>query len=99
MPDPVPARVARARHRRLMKAQATVVAEKLDALAGTEATVLLETPPARRGEPWTGRTERQAPDDIDGVTFVRGLPATARVGDFVRVRYVGHTDYDLVAEI
>ena len=98
MPNPVPARVARARHRRLMKAQAAVVAEKLDALAGTEATVLLESPPARRGEPWTGRTERQAPDDIDGVTFVRGLPATARVGDFVRVRYVGHTDYDLVAE-
>ena len=98
MPDPVPARVARARHRRLMKAQAAVVAEKLDALAGTEATVLLESPPARRGEPWTGRTERQAPDDIDGVTFVRGLPATARVGDFVRVRYVGHTDYDLVAD-
>ena len=99
MPNPVPARVARTRHRRLMKAQAAIVAEKLDALADTEATVLLEAPPARRGDPWTGRSERQAPDDIDGVTYVRGLPASARVGDFVRVRYTGHTDYDLVAEV
>ena len=81
-----------------MKTQAAIVAEKLDALAGAEATVLLEAPPVRRGDPWTGRTERQAPDDIDGVTYVRGLPASARVGDFVRVRYTGHTDYDLLAD-
>ena len=99
MPDPVPARVAESRRRRLMRAQAKVVAAKLDALAGAEATVLLETPPARRGGPWVGRTERQAPDDIDGVTFVRRVPASARPGDFLRVRYVGRTDYDLVAEM
>ena len=99
MPGRVAARTAESRRRRLMEAQAAVVAEKLDGLVGAEATVLLESPPARRGDPWTGRSERQAPDDIDGVTYVRGLPATARVGDFVRIRYVGHTDYDLVAEV
>ena len=99
MPGRVAARTAESRRRRLMEAQAAVVAEKLDALVGAEATVLLEAPPARRGDPWTGRSERQAPDNIDGVTYVRGLPATARVGDFVRVRYTGHTDYDLISEI
>ena len=99
MPGRVAARTAESRRRRLMEAQAAVVAEKLDALVGAEATVLLESPPARRGDPWTGRSERQAPDDIDGVTYVHGLPATARVGDFVRVRYTGYTDYDLISEI
>ena len=98
MPKPVAARTAEARRDRLMSAQAQVVAERLDALVGTETTVLLETPPAARGKPWTGRSERQAPDDIDGVTFVRGLPSSAKVGDFVRCRIVGHTDYDLVAD-
>lgn len=99
MPGRPSARVAEARRARLMAAQAEVVAEKLAALMGTEDEVLLETPPAKRGAPWTGRTGRQAPDGIDGVTFVRGVPAGAKPGDFLRVRFVGRTDYDLVAEV
>ena len=98
MPKRPSVRVAEARRDRLMAAQAEVVAEKLAALVGTEDEVLLETPPARRGAPWTGRTGRQAPDDIDGVTYVRGVPAGAKPGDFLRVRIVGRADYDLVAE-
>lgn len=98
MPGKVPARTAEARRRRLMEAQARIVAETLEGLVGTEATALLEAPPAEPGAPWTARTERQAPDDIDGVTYVRGLGAKARPGDFVRVRIAGHTDYDLVAD-
>jgi len=40
------------------------------------------------------RGEADAPD-IDGRVYVRGnLPA----GEFARVRIVGHTDYDLMAE-
>ena len=98
MPGRPSPRAAKARRDRLMAAQAGIVAAKLDALVGTQDEVLLETPPARRGAPWTGRTGRQAPDDIDGVTFVRGVPAGARPGDFVRVRIAGHTDYDLLAD-
>ncbi len=50
------------------------------------------TVPARG---WTvARSEADAPD-IDGRVYVRGrLPA----GEFHRVRIVGHTDYDLLAE-
>jgi ribosomal protein S12 methylthiotransferase len=41
-----------------------------------------------------GRGQADAPD-IDGRVYVRGkLP----VGEFVRVKIVGHTDYDLIAE-
>jgi ribosomal protein S12 methylthiotransferase len=41
-----------------------------------------------------GRGEADAPD-IDGRVYVRGkLP----VGEFARVKIVGHTDYDLIAE-
>ena len=98
MPGQVPERTARRRRDRLMRLQAGIVAETLQSLVGSETTVLLETPPARRGGAWTGRSGRQAPDDIDGVTFVRGLPASARAGDFVRCRVVGRTDYDLLAK-
>jgi ribosomal protein S12 methylthiotransferase len=41
-----------------------------------------------------GRGEADAPD-IDGRIYIRGhLP----VGEFARVKIVGHTDYDLIAE-
>ena len=97
MPGRVSPRTAESRRRRLMQAQAEVVAEKLDSLVGARQTVLLETPPPRRGGPWSGRSERQAPDDIDGVTLVEGLPSTAKPGDFVECVVTGHSDYDVFA--
>ena len=40
------------------------------------------------------RGEADAPD-IDGRVYLRGkLP----IGEFARVRIIGHTDYDLIAE-
>ena len=41
------------------------------------------------------RGEADAPD-IDGRVFIRGH---APVGDFARVKIIGHTDYDLIAEV
>ncbi len=40
------------------------------------------------------RGEADAPD-IDGRVYVRG---TLPIGEFARVKIIGHTDYDLVAE-
>jgi len=41
-----------------------------------------------------GRSQADAPD-IDGRVYMRGkLP----IGEFARVKVVGHTDYDLIAE-
>jgi ribosomal protein S12 methylthiotransferase len=47
-----------------------------------------------RGRYLVGRGEADAPD-IDGRVFVRGRLAP---GEFARVRVIGHTDYDLIAE-
>jgi ribosomal protein S12 methylthiotransferase len=43
---------------------------------------------------WVARGEADAPD-IDGRVYLRGK---ATVGAFARVKVVGHTDYDLIAE-
>jgi ribosomal protein S12 methylthiotransferase len=50
--------------------------------------------PGGRGDFLIARSQADAPD-IDGRVYVRGrLP----VGAFARVRIIGHTDYDLLAE-
>lgn len=47
-----------------------------------------------RGKYLIARSESDAPD-IDGRVYIRGkLPA----GEFARVKIIGHTDYDLIAE-
>ena len=47
-----------------------------------------------QGRYLVGRGEADAPD-IDGRVYVRGrLP----LGEFARVKIIGHTDYDLIAE-
>jgi ribosomal protein S12 methylthiotransferase len=53
-----------------------------------------ELPKGGQGSYWLARGEADAPD-IDGRVYVRGtLPA----GEFARVKVIGHTDYDLIAE-
>ncbi len=47
-----------------------------------------------KGRYLVGRGEADAPD-IDGRVYVRG---DLRQGEFARVKVVGHTDYDLIAE-
>jgi ribosomal protein S12 methylthiotransferase len=47
-----------------------------------------------RGKYLIGRGEADAPD-IDGRVYIRGL---LPIGQFARVKIVGHTDYDLIAE-
>lgn len=89
--------VAENRRRKLMRRQARIVKSLLDAKVGTVTRILLEAPPEEDGR-WEGRTEGQAPDDIDGVTYVAGVPASARPGDFADVEITGHGDYDLFAE-
>ena len=47
-----------------------------------------------KGHYLVGRGEADAPD-IDGRVYVRGQ---APVGEFARVKIIGHTDYDLIGE-
>jgi ribosomal protein S12 methylthiotransferase len=48
-----------------------------------------------KGRYLVARGEADAPD-IDGRVYVQGR---AKVGEFARVKVVGHTDYDLLAEV
>jgi ribosomal protein S12 methylthiotransferase len=47
-----------------------------------------------KGHYFVGRGEADAPD-IDGRVYIRGR---VPVGEFARVKVIGHTDYDLIAE-
>jgi ribosomal protein S12 methylthiotransferase len=92
LPGKVPRAVARSRYRRLAAAQRAVVAEKLAALVGSEAPVLVD---ARVGSGLAlGRLPSQAPE-IDGIVYLKG---DARPGDLVRSRISGVRDVDLEAE-
>ncbi len=51
--------------------------------------------PALRGDYLVARGEGDAPD-IDGRVYIAGSQLS--VGSFARVKIVGHTDYDLIAE-
>ena len=46
---------------------------------------------------FVARGEADAPD-IDGRVYVRVPPAGLSIGEFARVKIIGHTDYDLIAE-
>ncbi len=48
-----------------------------------------------RGRYLVARGEADAPD-IDGRVYIRGK---VQVGEFTKVKVVGHTDYDLIAEV
>ena len=47
-----------------------------------------------KGHYFVGRGEADAPD-IDGRVYIRGK---VPIGEFTRVKIIGHTDYDLIAE-
>jgi len=50
-----------------------------------------------KGHYFVGRGEADAPD-IDGRVYVRAAKSALPVGQFVKVKVIGHTDYDLIAE-
>ena len=88
--------LAEERRMRLLSLQREIVDGKAAALIGKDAEALLECPLSAERE-WSGRTARQAPE-VDGITMIANVPDGAGVGDFIRVRYTGQSDYDLVAE-
>jgi ribosomal protein S12 methylthiotransferase len=90
----VPRRVARERYQRLAKLQAGIQAEKLGALVGAEAAVLVDHAiGSGRGR---GRLSSQAPE-LDGVVFLEGA---VQPGALVRARITGvKGGVDLEAEV
>lgn len=96
MPDIPSLEVAEERRERLMTQQKKRVASQARALKGTTDVVLLEHLAPNRGGYVRGRTARQAPE-VDGETWVRGVPKTAKRGDFLLVNYHGYRDMNLLS--
>jgi ribosomal protein S12 methylthiotransferase len=97
-PDDV---TAERRRDTLMRQQAALVNERLTRLHGKEDVVLLEQrhmdEDGNETPWWAARSASQAPEELDGITLVADVPAEAVPGQFARVRYTGHTDYDAEA--
>ena len=99
MGDEPDAETAERRRDEVLRLQQDISRRRLAALVGRDDIVLLEAPSPENGKgAWTGRSSAQAPDDIDGVTYVFGVPAAAQPGDLLPVRYTGSDEYDLIAE-
>ncbi len=90
--------VAESRRRKIMKRQAKIAKKTLESMVGTLTRVLLEVPPEEEDGLWEGRNYGQAPDDIDGVSYIRNVPPNTQPGAFVNVKIIGAEDYDLVCE-
>ena len=51
-----------------------------------------------KGHYYVARGEADAPD-IDGRVYIRAPKGALTVGEFAKVKIIGHTDYDLIAEV
>src|SRR3989338_6058479 len=89
--------VKKSRFRRLMKAQAKVSMKKNRFLVGRTLKVLVEGLSDETEFLLTGRSMQQAPDNIDGITYIN--KGTASPGDIVQVTVTDAGEYDLVGEI
>jgi ribosomal protein S12 methylthiotransferase len=96
MDELVPAKVARARHRQLMKIQRPISRRKQKARIGTEIEVLVDGPSSESEFLLEGRFWGQAPE-VDGKVFLAN--GSARPGEIRRAIVTAAADYDLVADL
>ncbi len=93
--NPVPARVAKKRHRTLMLTQRRISEELNRKLVGRTLTVLVDKN-LKPGSSWyTGRTEYQAPE-IDGSVYFK-TSSPLKPGDMITVRVTAASPYSLLA--
>ncbi len=91
LPDPVPAKVMRARRDALMAAQQPLSLANNAKWVGRELDVLIES---RQADDATGRSFRDAPE-IDGSVLIENC--SAQPGQLVRARVTAAQPYDLTA--
>ncbi len=97
--DKVPAKIAAARHRKLMRAQKAIAHRKHQALIGQELEVLVEGVSDEHEYVQMGRHAGQAPE-IDGQVYLEGPEVEAvQPGELRRVLVTQAADYDLVGEV
>jgi ribosomal protein S12 methylthiotransferase len=95
--DDVPARVKKARQRKLMTLQKRLVRKKARARLGHRVLAIVEGASPDHDLVVRARAEWQAPD-IDSVLYLTDCdPSAYNPGDLVEVELVGARDYDLIA--
>ena len=97
MKGQIPENVKEFRIKKIMKAQAKVAKEKNRLLLGKIINVLVEGVSEESEFLLCGRSMQQAPDNIDGITYIN--KGTASPGDIVPVLITDAGEYDLVGEI
>jgi ribosomal protein S12 methylthiotransferase len=98
LPGQVPEDVKLERQAELMRIQAAISRERLEARVGTEVDVLVEGLAQESALLLRGRTRFQAPD-VDGQVYITSAPPGVRVGEIRRLRITQAADYDLVGEL
>jgi ribosomal protein S12 methylthiotransferase len=96
MADDVPAKVAAARHRKLMTLQRGISKKKLKRMIGREIEVLVEGVSDESELLLEGRHRGQAPE-IDGKVHLAN--GTAPIGTITKALVTHAADYDLVADL
>ena len=96
MTDLVPAKVARARHRTLVKTQRPISRKKQKARIGDIVEVLVDGESSESEFLLEGRFWGQAPE-VDGKIYLAN--GTAKPGEIRRALVTAAADYDLVADL
>jgi len=101
LPDPVPEQIKEERYARLMEVTERISTARLAAKVGRTLPVIID----EVGEPdedgdigATGRSQADAPE-IDGLVYLRNVPAALAAGDFVQVTVEDADAHDLLGVI
>jgi len=99
LPNPVPARLARARQKKLMALQRKISRRRMRQLVGRSVPVLVEGRSEETELLFRGRLESQAPE-IDGQVLINEFEGKAPAeGEFRYATITDSHDYDLVAKL
>ena len=87
----------KARYRKIMELQQTIVEEKLKEKVGQTYEVLVESITFDK-KYWIGRTKMDVPD-MDGVVYIQNNQPKNLLNGFIQCKIIDVKDYDLIAEI
>lgn len=95
MPDDVPPEVKQERVDAVMELQQGISLELNQQRIGKELSVLIDR---KEGGNFIGRTEFDSPE-VDNEVIISGTEEYLRVGDFVRVKITGASEFDLTGNV
>ncbi|MFO7819085.1 MAG: 30S ribosomal protein S12 methylthiotransferase RimO [Halanaerobacter sp.] len=82
------------RYQRVMKLQSDISYRKNQEWVGEELEVLVEDYQSRKPRIMLGRSQREAPEEIDGAVFIKDT--AAEKGEFITVEITEAQEYDLI---